>query len=172
MVIRRTAPCERFLFFVSSLTVRPLPSPTTTTESNQPFSTCCWPSALRPTWGWCIWPSRWVTVMQWAAAPWRHAWRYINASQNTSEFLSTRLPSRCHSGCRRWWSRRVTHRSESAGVLEQQLPAFCVQRDGNCSLTLQTFLSRQQVALRKKSLGCRSWFTSGPLSVTAAVALG
>lgn len=33
------------------------------------FLTCCWRSALQPTWGWCIWLSRWVaTFIQYFAA--------------------------------------------------------------------------------------------------------
>lgn len=87
--------------------------------------------------------------MQWAAAPRRRARRYINASQNTSESLSTRLPSRRRSvmrppsdtSIRVGWSLSCCFQSYSRSVSRR------AERDGNCSLTLQTFLSRQQVAL-------------------------
>lgn len=84
--------------------------------------------------------------MQWAAAPWRHAWRYINVSQLTSKFLSKRLRSRCHLGDKTQshvsirvglsFSRRF--KTTTTCVRDGSAPRAGVQRDGNCSLTLQT----------------------------------
>lgn len=159
-------PVSRFL---SDCAPPPLPP---TTESNQPFSTCCWPSALRPTWGWCIWPSRWVTVMQWAAAPRRHC---AALHKRVSEYLPSLIDAAADSapfglppvmkpqsdtsvrGCWRW---RCCFRTTSCALA-------CRETGTAVSLSLRMFLSCQQVAL-----WCGSWFTSGPLSVTVAATVG
>lgn len=166
MVTRRTAPSERFLFLVSSLTVHPLP-PTPPTHRVKPaifdllLAVCI--AAYLGMMYLAIQVSHCNAVgcspLETRMALHKRVSEYlrilIDAAAKSVPFglpsvikpqsdVSIRVGSSL--------SRRFRTTTTTTTTCDGSAPRAGVQRDGNCSLTLQTFLTRQQVALRKKPL--------------------